>query len=80
MHTLFFYLPGFGGGGSPPPAPILPPPPTPAPVAKKADPAIAAARAEEVKKAKLRRGIGGTNVTKGALVDDALRTRPTLLS
>ena len=81
MNALLFYFPGMGGGSSPPPPQILPPAPTPAPVAKKPDQEMQRARADEAKRAKLRQGTGGTNKTRGALVDDdVLTTNRTLLS
>lgn len=73
------FIPGFGGG-SPAPAPPPPPPPPPAPVAKKTDIAVQKARADEIKRAKLRTGQGGTDKTKGLLSsEDAATAKKTLL-
>ena len=72
----FFTIPGFGG--SPAPAPPPPPPPPPDPP-KKTDVAVQKARADEIKRSKLAAGIGGTNLTGGALTDDASTATKTLL-
>ena len=70
-------IPGFGGGSAPAPPPPPPPPPEPP---KKTDLAVQKARADEIKKSRLAAGIGGTNITGGALTDDsASTTQPTLL-
>ena len=78
MFRWLMYLPGFGGGGSTPAPPPPPPPPPPAP--KKVDVEVQKARADEIKRSKLKAGIAGTNVTKGLLEDeDAQTAKRTLL-
>lgn len=71
------YIPGFGGGAPAMTPPAPPAPPTP--VAKKTDVAVQKARADEIKRSKLKTGHGGTNKTGGLLVDDATTTSQTLL-
>lgn len=77
LRTLTF-VPGFGGGSTPAPPP---PPAPPAPVAKKTDPAVQKARADEIKRSKLAAGQAGTNKTKGALAsEEATTSNKTLLA
>ena len=77
IHKLSF-IPGFGGSPSTPPPP--PPPPAPAPVAKKTDVAVQKARADEIKRAKMKAGQAGTNKTGNLLAtEDAATTKKTLL-
>tara|TARA_R110002020_G_scaffold352176_3_gene565306 strand:- start:2123 stop:2374 length:252 start_codon:yes stop_codon:yes gene_type:complete len=72
------FIPGFGGGGSTPAPP--PPPPPPPPVAKKTDIAVQKARADEIKRAKLKAGQAGTDKTKNLLsTEDAATTKKVLL-
>lgn len=72
----FFSFPGFGGSPSPPAPPPPPPPPPPAP--KKTDISVQQARADEIKRAKLRTGQAGTIKTPG-LLDPADTAYKTLL-
>ena len=76
---LFTFIPGFGGGS--PAAVAPPPPPAPvAPVAKKTDIAVQKARADEIKRSKLKAGAAGTNKTGNLLAtEDAVTTKKTLL-
>lgn len=76
---LFFTIPGLGGGSPAAPAPPPPPPPPP-PAPKKPDIAVQQARADEIKRSKLRAGQAGTNVTGGVLTEEASTAKKTLLT
>ena len=78
LLSILQYIPGFGGGGSQPVPPPPPPPPPPAP--KKPDLAVQQARADEIKRSKLRAGQAGTNVTGGVLAEEARVAQKTLLT
>jgi len=69
------FVPGFGGGSTPAPPP---PPPAPEPVSRKADKDVQTARRDEMKRARLAAGMGGSNKT-GAFSSDAATTTKTML-
>tara|TARA_R110000822_G_scaffold82279_4_gene194757 strand:+ start:5506 stop:5982 length:477 start_codon:yes stop_codon:yes gene_type:complete len=73
---MLSFVPGFGGGAVPAPPP---PPAPPEPIARKADKDVQTARRAEQKQARINAGVGGTDVSKGALSTSDATTTKTLL-